>query len=103
MTKKWAERNARARRAGFRNYYHYRKTYERNPQARVAANAAGKHGVGRYLGAGYAAGTLRLPGRKHSKRRGRYVRDLVEVIYEEGGDPSSFLEAIGSPRRGRES
>ncbi len=99
MTAAWARRNALARRGGFRNYYAYRKTIEQNPQARVAADAAGKHGVGRYLGAGLVADKMRLPGRKRSKKRDRAVRDLVEDIYDEGGDPMAFLEAIGSPKK----
>lgn len=100
-TKAWRARNRKAQLAGFKNYYHYRKTIERNPKARKAAETGGRRGRTRYLAAGLQQGLIRIPGRKGSKKRGAYLRELIEDVLDDGGDPWAFMESIGSPRRGK--
>lgn len=99
-SQRWARRTAMAKAAGFPSVYAFNKARATNPRIQDALSKAGNvRGPARYYLGGLAAHTVRLPGRKGSKQRGKAVAEIVGKIVKAGGNPNAFLEAIGSPRR----
>jgi len=119
MKPKQERANARAREAGFRNDYEYRKARAGLPKAisgrlakapglsgrsrrEIAAmHYFGERGKGSPLGKrGEPGGGVKLPPRG-SKARARYFGRLAGMLRARGINPGPILKAIGSPKRKR--
>lgn len=95
------KRNARARSAGFRNYYHYRKETAKPAVSRMLKRAGVEKGRDRYELAALASGVKTLPGRKGSRRREKKAGILSDAIRRAGKNPTRFWENLKSPKRKR--
>lgn len=92
-------RNKAAQRAGFRNYYHYRKEIARPGVARLLRASKIDKGRERYELAALAANVAKLPGKPGSKRRLKKVAILSDAMRRAGGDPSRFWKPLASPKK----
>lgn len=95
----YAARSARAQKAGFRNYSHYRKETSKPGVQRILARTGVKDGRSRYTIAALASGVATLPGAPGEKARVKKAGIISDAIKRAGKRPSGFWKALGSPKK----